>query len=157
VIRECWECGAETEEIHDHHVIPRSRGGTKTVPICGACHAKAHHRNRNMTTSALVKECIARRRAADPSLKWGNPNIATTAQPLGVKVRKKNASDFNARIQAICEDLGKAGYCNRRQMAVQLNSLGLTTRRGRPFTKENLKRVLSYEVEANIMENEDKS
>ncbi len=28
--------------MHNHHVVPRSRGGTKTVPLCEGCHGKAH-------------------------------------------------------------------------------------------------------------------
>jgi hypothetical protein len=37
----CFECESE-EDIHMHHVIPRSLGGTKTVPLCNTCHAKIH-------------------------------------------------------------------------------------------------------------------
>lgn len=36
----CFECGSIAE--HDHHVVPRSRGGIKTVPLCGPCHARVH-------------------------------------------------------------------------------------------------------------------
>ncbi len=37
---DCFEYGATAE--HEHHVIPRSLGGTRTVPVCGACHSKVH-------------------------------------------------------------------------------------------------------------------
>ncbi len=36
----CFECGAPATERH--HVVPHSLGGTKTVPLCGICHAKIH-------------------------------------------------------------------------------------------------------------------
>lgn len=36
----CFDCGAPS--VHDHHVVPRSLGGTATVPLCGQCHGKAH-------------------------------------------------------------------------------------------------------------------
>lgn len=36
----CFECGAPA--TCEHHVIPRSLGGTKTVPLCGSCHSRAH-------------------------------------------------------------------------------------------------------------------
>ena len=52
----CWECETETDDIHHHHVVPRSRGGKKTVPLCLDCHGKAHHRKDSMTTSVLTKE-----------------------------------------------------------------------------------------------------
>ena len=54
----CWECDMEAEEIHHHHVVPRSRGGTKTVGLCLECHGKAHHRKKNMHASKLTKEAI---------------------------------------------------------------------------------------------------
>ncbi len=39
-MKKCFECdGHATEE---HHIIPKSLGGTKTVPLCAICHAKVH-------------------------------------------------------------------------------------------------------------------
>ena len=73
----CWECDMEAEEIHHHHVVPRSRGGTKTVGLCLECHGKAHHRKKNMHASKLTKEAI-QTRLADGG-RWGRA-------PLGFKV-----------------------------------------------------------------------
>lgn len=39
----CFECGKSS--IHDHHVIPRLRGGKRTVPLCRTCHNNAHDRD----------------------------------------------------------------------------------------------------------------
>lgn len=39
----CFECDGPA--AHQHHVVPRARGGTRTVPLCGECHAKAHDLN----------------------------------------------------------------------------------------------------------------
>jgi len=36
----CFECGAKAH--HAHHIVPFSRGGTRTVPLCHPCHEKAH-------------------------------------------------------------------------------------------------------------------
>ena len=36
----CFECGAPATERH--HIVPASLGGTKTIPLCGICHAKIH-------------------------------------------------------------------------------------------------------------------
>ena len=36
----CFECSAPA--TCRHHVVPRSRGGTATVPLCGACHGRVH-------------------------------------------------------------------------------------------------------------------
>jgi len=46
--KECFECGAHGD-IHMHHPVPRSRGGTMVIPLCIACHRKAHHMNGNMS------------------------------------------------------------------------------------------------------------
>lgn len=37
----CFECGS-IESIHQHHVVPKCKGGTKTIPLCELCHAKVH-------------------------------------------------------------------------------------------------------------------
>jgi hypothetical protein len=36
----CFECGQKAKE--KHHLIPKSLGGTRTVPLCGSCHCKIH-------------------------------------------------------------------------------------------------------------------
>ena len=40
----CFECGTDVD-IHQHHIIPKSLGGTKTIPLCNMCHGKAHNKN----------------------------------------------------------------------------------------------------------------
>lgn len=39
----CFECSAGGD-IHQHHVVPRVLGGTKTVPLCERCHGLVHGR-----------------------------------------------------------------------------------------------------------------
>lgn len=54
----CFECGS-SNKIHDHHVVPKSLGGTKTVGLCEKCHGKVHDRIFNttyLTTQALSKK-----------------------------------------------------------------------------------------------------
>ena len=53
----CFEC--EATAYHLHHVIPRSRGGTKTVALCVVCHGLAHGivmSHPFLTKDALVKK-----------------------------------------------------------------------------------------------------
>lgn len=59
---DCFECG-KTASVK-HHVVPRSRGGVRTVDLCGRCHGKAHHRKKNMTTAALTRAALAKKKAA---------------------------------------------------------------------------------------------
>jgi hypothetical protein len=37
----CFECGSD-ENIHYHHVVPKSKGGTRTLPLCSNCHSIVH-------------------------------------------------------------------------------------------------------------------
>lgn len=39
----CFECGKPKDDMH--HVIPKSKGGTKTIPLCSKCHGLVHDRN----------------------------------------------------------------------------------------------------------------
>jgi hypothetical protein len=50
----CFECDAIAE--HDHHVIPKSRGGKKTIPLCVKCHSRAH--GKNMAHNRLIKDAL---------------------------------------------------------------------------------------------------
>ncbi len=36
----CFECGKEA--FHEHHPIPHSLGGTRTIDLCHDCHGKIH-------------------------------------------------------------------------------------------------------------------
>jgi hypothetical protein len=80
----------------------------------------------------------------DPEYPWGNPNMAEKVQPLGEAKRIENAKAFNEKIQLICRDFQNAGYCGLKELAVKLNQVGLTTRRGTAFNQKNLQRVLAY-------------
>ena len=61
--RACFECGAPATCAH--HVIPRSRGGTKTVPLCGGCHGLAHGLSRETWSdhAALTSAAMASMKA----------------------------------------------------------------------------------------------
>ena len=40
----CFECG-DDENIVFHHVVPKSLGGTKTIPLCELHHSMIHTKN----------------------------------------------------------------------------------------------------------------
>ncbi len=54
---DCAECGKPSE--HDHHVVPKSMGGTTTVPLCTDCHSKVH--GKAMAASSLTRLGIMRK------------------------------------------------------------------------------------------------
>ena len=102
-----------------------------------------------INTSVRVKAAYQTMKAENPNLRWGDSNMAKNAQPIGVKVRKANASKFNMRIQGVVSDLQLAGYTDLRILVAKLTELGIMTRRGNSFTVRNLSRVLNYEVKNN--------
>lgn len=59
----CFECGAPATERH--HVVPVSLGGTKTIPLCGECHAKIHdisNGERRNQLRELTKNSLSKRK-----------------------------------------------------------------------------------------------
>ena len=71
----CFECGSD-ENIHHHHVVPKIKGGTKTIPLCQLCHAKVHgdHMLR-MQRLAWIRRKQKGKELLDKGLKtnWGRP------------------------------------------------------------------------------------
>ena len=52
----CFECNNVAE--HQHHVIPKVKGGNNTIPLCSVCHSKAHDKamaGSYLTTLGLLK------------------------------------------------------------------------------------------------------
>lgn len=99
-----------------------------------------------INTSTRVKACYKALKEKDANHPWGNPNMARLIQPLGEAVRVKNATTFNDNIKDICSDFKAAGYCTLTELAVKLNQIGMTTRRGNNFSPANLQRILNYGV-----------
>lgn len=65
----CFECEQQAE--HNHHVVPVSAGGRRTVPLCHACHAKVH--GRFLGSSILTRQGLERARAR--GVKLGRPRV----------------------------------------------------------------------------------
>jgi 5-methylcytosine-specific restriction endonuclease McrA len=59
-VRECFECGATPGA--NHHVVPRSLGGTRTVPLCDACHAAIHSAGQPLSLGRLSTHARAQRK-----------------------------------------------------------------------------------------------
>jgi Mor family transcriptional regulator len=72
----CFECGKPAH--HAHHVVPVCLGGTRTIPLCHACHGKVH--GTNLDRRSLQKSGIAAAKADGKT--FGRPK--GTGQPLKV-------------------------------------------------------------------------
>jgi len=133
----CFECGNPAD--HDHHVVPRSKGGTKTVPLCHACHGLVHGRS-FLDHGVLTKAALAAAKAR--GVKLGNP------ENLTAEARKKGAASTGAKAAAAYKNLapmvldlhGKG--MSYRAIADHLNDLGEVTSAGKPFNHMAVKRML---------------
>jgi hypothetical protein len=89
----CFECNAPAE--CNHHIIPKSVGGTKTVPLCLDCHAKAH------TGSGLKKviKCIKLN-------KLNKQQMPSSFPPLGYyKVQRDKKIRVSKRYSKIVQEI----------------------------------------------------
>lgn len=105
-VKACFECGQPAQ--HNHHIVPRSRGGTKTVPLCGRCHALAHHEDENMSIIRLSAESLARASVRAKEAKAGRDAF-----------RERIVSKFLPLVQ-----LMRAGGFTWRDVAERLNESG---------------------------------
>ena len=55
-MKQCFECEKAEDQIemHDHHIVPKSKGGTKTISLCCVCHGLVHGK-RDMNIGELTK------------------------------------------------------------------------------------------------------
>jgi hypothetical protein len=129
----CFECGS-AESLHAHHVVPRSKGGTKTVDLCSACHAKVHGRNL-LTTSTLTKQALDKRRAA---------GLAVSPTPHGYRRIGDRIVEDERGQEMIrkAKEFRSAGN-SLRLVALKLEQLGFTNVHGRPFNQKSVTSMIS--------------
>jgi transposase-like protein len=73
----CFECDEPAE--HKHHVVPKSKGGRRTLPLCTRCHSKVH--DKDLTTMrALALEAMKRARAS--GVKFGRRKYEWTPEKI---------------------------------------------------------------------------
>ena len=92
----CCECGSK-EDIQRHHIMPKSLGGTTTVPLCGYCHRVLVHGMKSYTGdhSRLTKEGIARKKATG----WvPDTSHLEAARGKAEATRKRNAHRAALRV-----------------------------------------------------------
>jgi hypothetical protein len=124
---ECFECGS-VKPLHNHHVVPRSRGGTKTVPLCYECHARVHGRSGNFDIGPLTVEALARKKAKG--------EFCGGRVPYGYRVGEDGVmlvvDDHEQMIIGAAIYLRSAGL-SLRKVGAELERLGLMTRSGKPW------------------------
>ena len=122
----CFECGGPQEEMH--HVIPKIRGGERTIPLCSSCHGKIHGITGREGHSKLTKEGLARARAR--GVKLGKPeNLTKEASQKGADRRKREAMLFNKEVSDIIVNMREKGV-SFAEIARNVTEMGFTTSTG---------------------------
>ena len=138
---ECFECG-KTNNLHKHHVIPKSLGGENTITLCESCHSKVH--GKDLRISALTKQALQALKAQ--GVKLGTPeNLTKEARVKAHKAISSKARSAKANKQAfyvIAQERDR-GF-SYRSIALKLNEMGFKTRTGKNFTDVQVKRIESY-------------
>jgi hypothetical protein len=139
---ECFECGSN-DEIHNHHVVPRTLGGTKTVPLCVVCHGKVHNIN-FLNHKKLTKEGL--KKVKMRGVKLGSPkNLTEEAKIKGKEAVKRNRiEDPNWKKAKILIDkfITENGYIHYTKISKLLNEEGYKTRNGCGFSPATVKRLI---------------
>ena len=134
--RICWECGADGE-LHDHHPVPRSRGGIRTIPLCLDCHAKAHHRGKAMTTSALTSAAL--RVKAKRGERVGAIPYGSRLDDDGIHLLPEPSERV---VVALAREL-RADGLSLRAVSAELDARGYVARSGRPFLAPQVARMVA--------------
>ena len=130
----CWECGIGGS-LHNHHVVPQSRGGTRTVPLCEACHSHAHHKKKNMTISRLTAEALGRKQA--------NGEYTGGDVPYGYRLASDGVRLEDDPVESRALDFirqRRAHGMSIRALAAELNARGVLNR-GRRWNHGSLGRL----------------
>ena len=140
MIEKCFECGEVATERH--HVIPRSKGGTKTVPLCQKCHGLVHGMKR-LNISELTKAALNARKEKVGEWRKGYKFSDQERGEAAAKVTAKAATNKNTMLAK--------GYAKRLQadgltleaIAARLNTEGHKAPHGGTFAKIQVKRLLA--------------
>lgn len=155
----CFECGAPATERH--HIVPHSLGGTKTIPLCGECHAKIHDVNgrRRNKLRDLTKNSLEKRKeqlAKDGFFVSKSGNVRTHfGREKGCDLSAANAASAESKRQTAREWREKSvGYQwvmrqlqkgkIRNEIIEEFNEMraagveGFCTAKGGPMTKATL-------------------
>ncbi len=134
----CFECGS-TDDLHAHHVVPRSLGGKNTVPLCGRCHGLVHEHPNIMSISARTKAALAAKKAAGAIL--GNRTNLEEAQKKAAASLRAKGEAFAAGKIADIQAKVEAGM-TLREIAAWLNEMGVKTARGGQWYASTVSNIL---------------
>lgn len=138
MVKECFECGKDATE--DHHVIPESLGGKKTIPLCGGCHALVHGGYNTRRDDHVELTKLGLQRAKERGVKLGNPNIEE-ARSLASDSVKRKADDFALSVKDVVIDAVRRGGSYAKAAEI-LNEENVGTARGGDWSSVLVHRII---------------
>ena len=145
----CFECGAPATERH--HIVPASLGGTKTVPLCGICHAKIHDVDgkRRTRIAELTKAALDAKKARGET--WVRNTDTTAARVVSSKRRiaaRENwmkESEVGKYVQAKwMEGLSFTDILHDLDKMYAINPNVYCSREGKQIGKGQLSKMISF-------------
>ena len=126
----CFECDEPAD--HQHHVVPKSQGGKRTIPLCELCHTKVH--GKNMHISELTKKALEKLRA-------NNKKTGSTPK-YGYKFQDDNAvvNEEEMKVVDAIRELRLEGW-SIRETSEFINEMGFRNRKGKTFKKDTIQRI----------------
>ena len=129
----CFECG-EVRGLHNHHVVPRSLGGTKTIPLCERCHGLVHSLDYSASglTIKAQREKMARGEYIGGRPPYGFQNVN------GVLVEVPHELDAIRQAREL-----RARPMTLQAIADELAARGIMSRSGRPFAPSTINTMVA--------------
>lgn len=138
----CVACGNK-ENLHQHHLVPKSHGGsndeTNLITLCGECHAKIHGNRSKWNSSELTKKSLQALKAR--GVKLGNRTNLDEARLLSNQTTRAKATEFADKVLPIVLQLRENGE-TLPAIADKLNSMGVKTRRGGAWYASTVANIL---------------
>jgi hypothetical protein len=128
----CFDCKKRGE--HNHHVVPKSRGGTETVMLCAECHAKVHGESL-LSTSALTK--IGMQKLIAKGLHTGG------LPAYGYRVLDQRLVEHVEEQKVIKIIVALSNVMSYKNIADALTKQGLKTRWSDSFSLSTVKRIMA--------------
>ncbi len=139
----CFECNHSVAgEVQLHHVVPRSLGGSRVIPLCSICHGKVHGKERTnqINISELTKAGLAAAKARGVVLGnsqwWNSQKRATAAYLETLRPLWREQLEEVRKVKA-------TGVVTFSGIARCLNARGVRTSRGCAWTTTAVIRLLN--------------
>jgi len=130
----CFECGSLAQCMH--HVVPRSRGGTRTLPLCEGCHDKVHGVDR-LSISALTSEALRHKQSRGEYI-GGRVPYGYRLAPCGVSLVEDEAEQ---QVLTAARSARASGL-SLRAVARLLHSRGMDPRHGPRWYPTQISRMV---------------